>query len=147
MARCRPIIWNIPTRQGRPPWRNPGRLRESGGTRAAPQHREDPLLLLRSQEEAVADAEATRREVARPRAGAIRDDAAEIGPGGHFFKEVGAGIFGTGVQQLVGTFTAWEHRYLELDYIDGVTLKDNISQLTHIVGGICGAVLGIAMRK
>lgn len=28
-----------------------------------------------------------------------------------------------GVQQLVGTFTAWEHRYLELDYIDGVTLN------------------------
>lgn len=37
--------------------------------------------------------------------------------------------------------------YIGGEIIDGVTLKDNISQLTHIVGGICGAVLGIAMRK
>ena len=30
--------------------------------------------------------------------------------------------------------------------VDGVVLRDNISQLTHIIGGICGALLGISMR-
>ena len=37
--------------------------------------------------------------------------------------------------------------YLGGEIIDGITLKDNISQLSHIVGGICGALLGISMRK
>lgn len=33
--------------------------------------------------------------------------------------------------------------YLGGEFVDGVTLKDNVSQLTHIIGGICGAVLGL----
>ena len=37
--------------------------------------------------------------------------------------------------------------YLGGEIVDGITLKDNISQLSHIVGGICGALLGISMRK
>ena len=37
--------------------------------------------------------------------------------------------------------------YLGGEVIDGITLRDNISQLSHIVGGICGALLGISMRK
>ena len=37
--------------------------------------------------------------------------------------------------------------YLGGEIVDGMTLKDNISQLSHIVGGICGALLGISMRK
>jgi len=37
--------------------------------------------------------------------------------------------------------------YIGGEIIDGVTLRDNISQITHIVGGICGAILGAAMRK
>ena len=37
--------------------------------------------------------------------------------------------------------------YLGGEIVDGITLRDNISQLTHIVGGICGALLGISMRK
>ena len=37
--------------------------------------------------------------------------------------------------------------YLGGEIVDGITLKDNVSQLTHIVGGICGALLGISMRK
>lgn len=37
--------------------------------------------------------------------------------------------------------------YLGGEIIDGITLRDNISQLTHIVGGICGAFLGIAQRN
>lgn len=36
--------------------------------------------------------------------------------------------------------------YLGGEFVDGVTLKDNVSQLTHIIGGICGAVLGLRKR-
>lgn len=35
--------------------------------------------------------------------------------------------------------------YLGGEIVDGVTLKDNVSQLTHIIGGICGAVLGTGL--
>ena len=31
--------------------------------------------------------------------------------------------------------------------LDAVTVQDNVSHLTHIVGGLCGAILGFAMRK
>ena len=37
--------------------------------------------------------------------------------------------------------------YVGGEIISGITLKDNISQLTHIIGGVCGALLGISMRK
>ena len=37
--------------------------------------------------------------------------------------------------------------YIGGEIVDGVMLKDNISQLSHIVGGICGAFLGISMRR
>ena len=37
-----------------------------------------------------------------------------------------------GVQQLRGVFTAWEHRYLEVDYIPGVTLSSWMVQNTHL---------------
>lgn len=33
------------------------------------------------------------------------------------------------------------------EIVDGVTVSDNISQVAHVVGGLCGAVLGTAMRK
>ena len=36
--------------------------------------------------------------------------------------------------------------YLGSEVVDGIMLKDNISQLTHIIGGICGAVLGLRRR-
>ena len=36
--------------------------------------------------------------------------------------------------------------YLGSEIVDGVMLKDNVSQLTHIIGGICGAVLGLRKR-
>ena len=36
--------------------------------------------------------------------------------------------------------------YIGGEIVDGVVLRDNISQLTHIIGGICGALLGISMR-
>lgn len=37
--------------------------------------------------------------------------------------------------------------YVGGEIYDGLVLSDNISQLTHIVGGICGAVLGICIRR
>ena len=36
--------------------------------------------------------------------------------------------------------------YIGGEIYDGVVAQDNISQITHIVGGICGAVMGIGMR-
>ena len=37
--------------------------------------------------------------------------------------------------------------YVGQEIVDAVTVTDNISHLTHIVGGICGAVIGIGLRK
>ncbi len=37
--------------------------------------------------------------------------------------------------------------YLGGEIIDGITLADNVSQLTHIIGGVCGAFLGISLRR
>lgn len=37
--------------------------------------------------------------------------------------------------------------YIGGEIVDGVTLADNVSQLTHIIGGLCGAFLGITMRR
>ena len=36
--------------------------------------------------------------------------------------------------------------YIGGEIVDGVVLRDNVSQLTHIIGGICGALLGLSMR-
>ena len=37
--------------------------------------------------------------------------------------------------------------YIGGEIINGFTHSDNVSQLTHIVGGICGAFLGLGMRR
>ena len=37
--------------------------------------------------------------------------------------------------------------YVGGEIFNGVTLADNVSQLTHIIGGLCGAFLGISMRR
>ncbi|MCC8078991.1 MAG: rhomboid family intramembrane serine protease [Oscillospiraceae bacterium] len=37
--------------------------------------------------------------------------------------------------------------YVGEEVYDGIFVSDNISQLTHIVGGICGAVLGMSLRR
>ena len=37
--------------------------------------------------------------------------------------------------------------YLGGEWIDAVTVQDNVSHLTHIVGGLCGAGLGFAMKR
>ncbi len=37
--------------------------------------------------------------------------------------------------------------YLVGEVIDGITLADNVSQLSHILGGVCGAFLGISLRR
>jgi membrane associated rhomboid family serine protease len=35
--------------------------------------------------------------------------------------------------------------YLGREVLDGVLNKDNISQITHIIGGMCGAAIGYAL--
>ena len=37
--------------------------------------------------------------------------------------------------------------YLGGEVVDAVTAQDSVSQLTHIVGGLCGAALGFAMSR
>ena len=37
--------------------------------------------------------------------------------------------------------------YIGGEIVNGFTHSDNVSQLTHIVGGICGAFLGLGMRR
>jgi membrane associated rhomboid family serine protease len=37
--------------------------------------------------------------------------------------------------------------YLGKEIIDGLFSKDNISQLTHIIGGACGAVIGLLIFR
>ena len=37
--------------------------------------------------------------------------------------------------------------YVGGEIYDGLTSTDNISHLTHIIGGICGAILGVGMRS
>lgn len=37
--------------------------------------------------------------------------------------------------------------YIGGEIVDGVVLSDNVSQLTHIVGGVCGAFMGMNMRR
>ncbi len=37
--------------------------------------------------------------------------------------------------------------YIGKEVVDGVVLSDNVSQLTHVIGGICGAALGMNMRS
>ena len=37
--------------------------------------------------------------------------------------------------------------YIGREIISGIALTDNISQLTHIAGGLCGLFFGIASKK
>lgn len=37
--------------------------------------------------------------------------------------------------------------YLGGEVVDAFTAQDNVSQLTHIIGGVCGAALGFGMSK
>ena len=37
--------------------------------------------------------------------------------------------------------------YVGGEIYNGLTSSDNISQLTHIIGGVCGAVMGVGLRK
>ena len=37
--------------------------------------------------------------------------------------------------------------YLGGEILDGLTRQDKVSQLTHIIGGLCGAGLGLAFRR
>lgn len=37
--------------------------------------------------------------------------------------------------------------YIGGEVVDGVVLSDNVSQLTHIIGGLCGALFGLSVRR
>jgi len=37
--------------------------------------------------------------------------------------------------------------YLGQEILQGITIRDNISQFTHIIGGICGVFIGFAYSK
>ena len=37
--------------------------------------------------------------------------------------------------------------YLGNEVYSGLFMYDNISQLTHIIGGICGAIFGLYLNK
>ena len=37
--------------------------------------------------------------------------------------------------------------YIGGEIVDGVVLSDNVSQLTHIIGGLCGALFGLSVRR
>ena len=37
--------------------------------------------------------------------------------------------------------------YIGGEIVNGVVLSDNVSQLTHVIGGLCGAFLGLSMRR
>ena len=37
--------------------------------------------------------------------------------------------------------------YVGGEILSGIAISDNVSQLTHIIGGICGAVMGILIRR
>ena len=37
--------------------------------------------------------------------------------------------------------------YIGGEIADGVLQADNVSQLTHIIGGTCGAVFGLSLRR
>lgn len=45
------------------------------------------------------------------------------------------------------TFLLVAFIYLGEELVAALTARDNVSQLTHIVGGVCGAVLGLSMRR
>ena len=37
--------------------------------------------------------------------------------------------------------------YLGAELVDAFTKQDNVSQFTHIIGGVCGAIFGFAFGK
>lgn len=55
-------------------------------------------------------------------------------------------LSGMGKGTLPVTFLLVAAIYLGGEVLDAVNTLDHVSQLTHVVGGICGAVLGLAMR-
>ena len=49
--------------------------------------------------------------------------------------------------QIPMTFLLIAGIYIGNEIVQGVTVADNISQISHIIGGFCGAVLGVCMKK
>lgn len=55
-------------------------------------------------------------------------------------------LSGMGKGTIPLTFLLVAAIYLGQEVLTALADQDNISQLTHIVGGVCGSVLGMAMR-
>ena len=55
-------------------------------------------------------------------------------------------LSGMGKGTIPVTFLLVAVIYLGGEVLDAASALDNVSQLTHVVGGVCGAVLGLAMR-
>ena len=45
------------------------------------------------------------------------------------------------------TLVAVAALYLTQEILDGLFSSDNVSHLTHIVGGLCGAAMGLFLRR
>ncbi len=65
-----------------------------------------------------------------------------------FFPHVALlGASGIVFMMIILTSASIIINYLGAEVVSGIFENDNISQLTHIIGGICGAVFGIALNK
>ena len=75
-------------------------------------------------------------------------DTALLGASGIVFMMIVmsslAGMKGNGIPLTLIFVTVF---YIGGEIVDALTVQDNVSQLTHIVGGICGAVLGYVLSR
>ncbi len=75
-------------------------------------------------------------------------DTALLGASGIVFMMIVmsslAGMKGNGIPMTLIFVAVF---YIGGEIVDALTVKDNVSQLTHIVGGICGAVLGYVLSR
>ena len=75
-------------------------------------------------------------------------DTALLGASGIVFMMIVmsslAGMKGNGIPLTLIFVTVF---YIGGEIVDGVTLADNVSHLTHIIGGLCGAVIGVGLRR
>ena len=75
-------------------------------------------------------------------------DTALLGASGIVFMMIVmsslAGMKGNGIPMTLIFVAIF---YIGGEIVDALTVKDNVSQLTHIIGGICGAVLGYVLSR
>lgn len=75
-------------------------------------------------------------------------DTALLGASGIVFMMIVmsslAGMKGNGIPMTLIFVAIF---YIGGEIVDALTVQDNVSQLTHIIGGICGAVLGYVLSR